>query len=529
MASMLSMLSNLKDKNREFILKKCETINYSEPTSRDLENSTRRKSRLDLVMISFIVFGIEICYAAETALVSPIIQKIGIPVQYMSSVWALSPLVGFFTCPILGTWSDNCRSRLGRRRPFIIAYSCGILVGLFLTGYSHIYGRLFWHSSNDGINTLTIFLTVVGVVLLDFNCDACQSPSRAFLIDISCADDHGIGLSTFTVMAGAGGAFGYILGGIPWADFAASPSSASVTDAAQFDSQSQINISNDTMTATMTPSPSDSYLKADIAYDHKQLLFTFVAAIYLICALISVTSFKEIPLESSCRTTTTTTTNNGVSTGSAITIRASGNKYERMNDEYGDDDDDEVGNTRTESSSNININAMNSNAAANVDVAADAGVCARAATTNLSKLDILKYCLKSIVHMPSSLKWLCVTHCLCWMSLLCYSLYFTDFVGEEIYGKLKTKLFSPSCFIYSLYIFSTICIPQGGLPMPMNERNYDSIKHKLYDRGVRAGSLCMAVYSISCSFYSFFLQFLMKRFRKCFFFLLKLLNVTVFL
>ena len=53
----------------------------------------------------------------------------------------------------------------------------------------------------------------------------------------------------------------------------------------------------------------------------------------------------------------------------------------------------------------------------------------------MSSVETLKYYLNSILVMPSSLRWLCVTHCFCWMSLLCYSLYFTDFVGEEIYGK----------------------------------------------------------------------------------------------
>jgi hypothetical protein len=51
-----------------------------------------------------------------------------------------------------------------------------------------------------------------------------------------------------------------------------------------------------------------------------------------------------------------------------------------------------------------------------------------------SHLDTLKYYMNSIINMPSSLRWLCITHGLCWMSLLCYSLYFTDFVGEVIYG-----------------------------------------------------------------------------------------------
>ena len=42
--------------------------------------------------------------------------------------------------------------------------------------------------------------------------------------------------------------------------------------------------------------------------------------------------------------------------------------------------------------------------------------------------------LWSIVYMPSSLRVLCLTNLFCWMSLVCYSLYFTDFVGEAVFG-----------------------------------------------------------------------------------------------
>lgn len=47
---------------------------------------------------------------------------------------------------------------------------------------------------------------------------------------------------------------------------------------------------------------------------------------------------------------------------------------------------------------------------------------------------ILLRTIRAIIEMPNSLRWLCITHCLCWMSLLCFSLYFTDFVGEEVFG-----------------------------------------------------------------------------------------------
>jgi solute carrier family 45 protein 1/2/4 len=45
----------------------------------------------------------------------------------------------------------------------------------------------------------------------------------------------------------------------------------------------------------------------------------------------------------------------------------------------------------------------------------------------------LKQYLLSIVYMPSSLRMLCLTNLFCWSAHICYSLYFTDFVGEAVF------------------------------------------------------------------------------------------------
>lgn len=46
----------------------------------------------------------------------------------------------------------------------------------------------------------------------------------------------------------------------------------------------------------------------------------------------------------------------------------------------------------------------------------------------------LKHYLLSIIYMPYSLKILCATNLFCWMAHVSYSLYFTDFVGEAVFG-----------------------------------------------------------------------------------------------
>jgi len=90
------------------------------------------KTKFDLIRLSAVVCGIEFCYAAETAFVSPILLQLGLPVMFMTWTWCLPPLIGFFLVPTLGSLSDKCNTRFGRRRPFILLYSIGILIGLLL-------------------------------------------------------------------------------------------------------------------------------------------------------------------------------------------------------------------------------------------------------------------------------------------------------------------------------------------------------------------------------------------------------------
>ena len=63
--------------------------------------------------------------------------------------------------------------------------------------------------------------------------------------------------------------------------------------------------------------------------------------------------------------------------------------------------------------------------------------------------------LWTIIYMPMSLRVLCVTNLFCWMSLVCYSLYFTDFVGEAVFqGDPSVSFQSPffeSVSHYSYY------------------------------------------------------------------------------
>lgn len=96
-----------------------------------------------LVMHSMAMFGREFCYAVEAAYVTPVLLSVGLPKSLYSVVWLLSPVLGFLLQPVVGSASDHCRARWGRRRPYILALGVMMLLGmaLYLNGDTIISGQ----------------------------------------------------------------------------------------------------------------------------------------------------------------------------------------------------------------------------------------------------------------------------------------------------------------------------------------------------------------------------------------------------
>ncbi|XP_041816757.1 proton-associated sugar transporter A isoform X2 [Chelmon rostratus] len=180
----------------------------------DLSELPPRRTFQELLFNGCILFGIEFSYAMETAYVTPVLLQMGLPDQFYSLVWFISPILGFLVQPLIGAWSDRCTSRFGRRRPFIFALAIGALVGLSLVlNGRDIGGALADTASN---HKWGIVLTVCGVVLMDFSADSADNPSHAYMMDVCSPEDQDRGLNIHALLAGLGGGFGYIVGGINW-------------------------------------------------------------------------------------------------------------------------------------------------------------------------------------------------------------------------------------------------------------------------------------------------------------------------
>ncbi|XP_026139736.1 solute carrier family 45 member 4 [Carassius auratus] len=166
------------------------------------------------VMHGAVMFGREFCYAMETALVTPVLLQLGLPEQYYSLTWFLSPILGLIFTPLIGSASDRCTLKWGRRRPFILALCIGVLIGVAL----FLNGSLIGLSLGDvpSNQPFGIVLTVVGVVVLDFCADALDGPIRAYLLDVADTEEQDMALNIHAFSAGLGGALGYMLGGLDW-------------------------------------------------------------------------------------------------------------------------------------------------------------------------------------------------------------------------------------------------------------------------------------------------------------------------
>lgn len=176
-----------------------------------------RRSTGRLIMHSMVMFGREFCYAVEAAFVTPVLLSVGLPRSLYSFVWLISPILGFVLQPVVGSASDHCQSRWGRRRPYILVL--GILMVLGMTLYLNgdtVISAVFKDSSGAEKKTWAIVITMLGVVAFDFAADFIDGPIKAYLFDVCSHQDKERGLHYHALLTGLGGALGYLTGAIDW-------------------------------------------------------------------------------------------------------------------------------------------------------------------------------------------------------------------------------------------------------------------------------------------------------------------------
>ncbi|XP_028916885.1 membrane-associated transporter protein [Ornithorhynchus anatinus] len=214
-----------------------------------------KRSTGKLVMHSMAMFGREFCYAVEAAFVTPVLLSVGLPKSLYSLVWLISPILGFLLQPVVGSASDHCKSKWGRRRPYILALGILMLLGMML----YLNGDAVVSAMNPGRKQkviLSIIVTMLGVVVFDFAADFIDGPIKAYLFDVCSHKDKEKGLHYHALFTGLGGALGYLLGAIDWG---------------------RLELGRLLLT-------------------EYQIMFFFAALVLLICLVIHLCSIAEVPL-----------------------------------------------------------------------------------------------------------------------------------------------------------------------------------------------------------------------------------------
>ena len=135
-----------------------------------------------------------------------------------ASSWGSALCSAFSSCPMIGASSDTCRSRYGRRRPFIFGLGCLLIVSLMMIPYGELIASYLFGKSAAS-KTIGVGMLIVGSVLLDFTSQAGLTPCEALLSDASRnTNQQDRAFTVYSFMVSLGGCIGYLITALDWSN-----------------------------------------------------------------------------------------------------------------------------------------------------------------------------------------------------------------------------------------------------------------------------------------------------------------------
>ncbi|MAD97190.1 MAG: MFS transporter [Flavobacteriaceae bacterium] len=158
----------------------------------------RKLSFLEIWNLSFGFLGVQMGFALQNANASRILQIFGADVHELSWFWIVAPLTGLIVQPIIGHYSDQTWTRLGRRRPYFLVGAILASIGLILMPNSDMF---------------TAFMPALWVgagmlMIMDASFNVAMEPFRALVADVLPSDQRTLGFSVQTVLIGVGAVIG---------------------------------------------------------------------------------------------------------------------------------------------------------------------------------------------------------------------------------------------------------------------------------------------------------------------------------
>ncbi|KAL3693653.1 hypothetical protein R1sor_007304 [Riccia sorocarpa] len=184
------------------------------------EAGTEMDHRLPLTTLalsSMIAAGIQFGWALQLSLLTPYIQTLGIEHAFASFIWLCGPITGLVAQPCIGIWSDQCKSKWGRRRPFILTGALMVASSVIIIGFSADIGYVLGDSHEScevykGIRPRAATIFVLGFWLLDLANNTVQGPARALLADLAGPGQQDGANSIFVLWMALGNILGFSAG-----------------------------------------------------------------------------------------------------------------------------------------------------------------------------------------------------------------------------------------------------------------------------------------------------------------------------
>ncbi|KAK3112881.1 hypothetical protein LTR53_010356, partial [Teratosphaeriaceae sp. CCFEE 6253] len=176
------------------------------------------KSSWYLFLLTLALGGLQIAWSVELSNGSPYLLGLGISKSLLAFVWIAGPLSGTLVQPYIGIKSDNCRSRFGKRRPFMVGGAAATIASLMLLAWTReivgglLHGILGLEKDGRGVKVSAIVFAIAMIYVLDFSINVIQAGIRAFIVDNAPPHQQDAANAWASRMGGVGNIVGYVFG-----------------------------------------------------------------------------------------------------------------------------------------------------------------------------------------------------------------------------------------------------------------------------------------------------------------------------
>jgi solute carrier family 45 protein 1/2/4 len=140
-------------------------------------------------------------------LLDPMMNDLKLSQTHISIIWSIGPVVGFFVQPITAYYSDRCKSRFGRRTPYIVA-------GCVLSAFFNVILFVLYHFRKQWHGTamlVGIYITVTIAYTTENVFDVC---SRSLMLDLVPPEQEHMASTLLCGAAGVSITLSNLLGGL---------------------------------------------------------------------------------------------------------------------------------------------------------------------------------------------------------------------------------------------------------------------------------------------------------------------------